>query len=120
MAERCGLALRVDIHLKPRIYSLAPLLCRRSATLPVGHGDEIVFADANFPSSSVAKHTTLGSEIRCDGSSIPELLKAVLTLMPLDPAVKASSLDCRLSPISHLPALTPANPHLGRSVETLL
>ena len=55
----------------------------------MGHGDEIVLADANFPSASIAKHTTLGEEIRCDGISIPELLKAILELFPLDPAVDA-------------------------------
>jgi len=55
----------------------------------MGHGDELVLADANFPSASVAKHTTLGKEIRCDGLSIPELLKAILELFPLDPAVDA-------------------------------
>jgi L-fucose mutarotase len=59
------------------------------ALAKMGHGDEIVLADANFPSASVAKHTTLGKEIRCDGTSIPELLKAILELFPLDPAVDA-------------------------------
>ena len=36
----------------------------------MGHGDELVLADANFPSSSVAKHTTLGEEIRMDGEPL--------------------------------------------------
>jgi L-fucose mutarotase len=43
-----------------------------------------VLADANFPASSVAKHTTLGEEIRCDGSSIPDLLNGIMKLFPLD------------------------------------
>jgi L-fucose mutarotase len=54
----------------------------------MGHGDELVFADANFPSASVAKSTTLGTEIRVDGSGIPELLTAVMKLLPLDPVAK--------------------------------
>jgi L-fucose mutarotase len=53
----------------------------------MGHGDELVLADANFPSASVAAHTTLREEIRVDGNSIPELLKAIMTLMPLDDTV---------------------------------
>lgn len=50
----------------------------------MGHGDEIVLADANFPAESVAKHTTLGEAIRIDGTGIPEILKGVMQLMPLD------------------------------------
>ena len=65
----------------------------------MGHGDEIVLADANFPSASVAKHTTLGEEIRCDGSAIPELLKAILTLLPLDPAVPAPCFTMAMMPM---------------------
>jgi len=47
--------------------------------MEMGHGDEIVFADANFPSASTAQRL-----IRFDGHSIPSLLKAVLPLFPLD------------------------------------
>ena len=55
----------------------------------MGHGDELVLADANFPSASTAKHTTLGEEIRIDGTGIPELLTAIMELMPLDPVAKS-------------------------------
>ena len=58
------------------------------ALASMGHGDEIVLADANFPSASVAKETTLGEEIRIDGTSIPQLLEAILQLFPLDPVAK--------------------------------
>lgn len=47
--------------------------------LEMGHGDEIVLADANFPAYSNNKHV-----IRADGIGIPELLTAILQLMPLD------------------------------------
>jgi L-fucose mutarotase len=49
----------------------------------MGHGDEIVLGDANFPSESVASSTPFGI-IRCDGLNIPELLEAILKLLPLD------------------------------------
>ncbi len=55
----------------------------------MGHGDEIVLADANFPAASCAKHTTLGEEIRMDSTPIPELLAAIAALMPLDPVANA-------------------------------
>ena len=48
----------------------------------MGHGDEIVIADAHFPSSSVVKSSKCGTiEIRGDScSSIPQLLEAILKL----------------------------------------
>ncbi len=76
------------------------------ALASMGHGDELVLADANFPSASVAKTTTLGEEIRIDGTSIPELLTAIMTLLPLDPVAKSGV----RSPCSARPpcaALTP-------------
>ncbi|XP_071985382.1 fucose mutarotase isoform X1 [Engystomops pustulosus] len=48
----------------------------------MGHGDEIVLADANFPVSSVSRS---GPElVRADGLGIPRLLEAILQLLPLD------------------------------------
>ena len=47
----------------------------------MGHGDEIVLADANFPAASTARNCEL---INCDAVTVPQLLKAVCTLMPLD------------------------------------
>lgn len=47
-----------------------------------GHGDEIVLADAHFPTSSVCRCGP--REIRADGHSIPSLLEAVLKVFPLD------------------------------------
>lgn len=49
----------------------------------MGHGDEIVLADANFPSASVARGTVRGSELRIDCDAIVAL-RAVLSLLPLD------------------------------------
>ncbi|MBE5938435.1 MAG: fucose isomerase [Lachnospiraceae bacterium] len=47
----------------------------------MGHGDCIVFADNNFPAESVGKNSKV---IRMDGHGIPEILDAVLSLIPLD------------------------------------
>ena len=54
------------------------LLC---ALDQMGHGDELVIADGNFPSHSVGKNSIV---IRADGHGVPEILDAILTLMPLD------------------------------------
>jgi L-fucose mutarotase len=45
----------------------------------MGHGDEIVIADANFPARSLGP-----AVIELAGASAPETLAAVLTLFPLD------------------------------------
>ncbi|WP_027085507.1 L-fucose mutarotase [Cohnella panacarvi] len=50
--------------------------------MEMGHSDEIVLADANFPAASHAQRL-----VRCDGHNIPELLEAILQLFPLDPYV---------------------------------
>ena len=47
----------------------------------MGHGDELVIADGNFPAESVGKNAIV---IRADGHGVPELLDAILRLMPLD------------------------------------
>jgi L-fucose mutarotase len=52
----------------------------------MGHGDEIVFGDSNFPAASHAQRL-----IRADGHSITALLEAVLPLFPLDYAVDYSA-----------------------------
>lgn len=52
--------------------------------MEMGHGDEIVIADGNFPGASIAdKHL-----IRCDGHGVPEILEAVMKLLPLDQYVE--------------------------------
>jgi len=45
----------------------------------MGHGDEIVLADGNFPAASTAARL-----IRSDGHGVPEVLDAILKLFPLD------------------------------------
>ena len=48
----------------------------------MGHGDEIVLADANFPAESIAQNNQI---IRADGLGVVDLLNAILPLFPLDP-----------------------------------
>ena len=52
--------------------------------MEMGHGDEIVIGDGNFPAASVAKRL-----VRLDGHGVPEILDAILRLMPLDTYVDA-------------------------------
>lgn len=50
----------------------------------MGHGDEIVIADGNFPAASLARRL-----VRADGLGVPELLESVLGLLPLDTYVES-------------------------------
>lgn len=45
----------------------------------MGHGDELVIADGNFPSAALNDRV-----VRYDGNSVPDLLTAILELYPLD------------------------------------
>ena len=47
----------------------------------MGHGDELVIADGNFPAESIGKNAIV---IRADGHGVPEMLDAILQLIPLD------------------------------------
>lgn len=47
--------------------------------LEMGHGDEIVLADGNFPATTYAQRV-----VRYDGHEIPELLGTILKFFPLD------------------------------------
>ena len=51
----------------------------------MGHGDELVIADGNFPCESMGKNAVV---IRADGHGVPELLDAILRLIPLDAYVE--------------------------------
>jgi L-fucose mutarotase len=61
--------------LSPELLSV---LCR------MGHGDEIVLADAHFPGE-----TFNGLVLRADGIRVPELLDGILPLFELDAYVDA-------------------------------
>jgi L-fucose mutarotase len=50
----------------------------------MGHGDEIVLADAHFPGETFGKRV-----LRADGLRIPDLLDAILPLFALDTYVKS-------------------------------
>ncbi len=45
----------------------------------MGHGDELVIADGNFPAASMARNL-----VRLDGNGAKEVLEAVLSVFPLD------------------------------------
>ena len=57
--------------------NLSPDLVK--ALMELGHGDEILLADANYPVGGRG-----GVILRADGLGVEELLTSILTLLPLD------------------------------------
>jgi L-fucose mutarotase len=57
----------------------------------MGHGDEIVLADANFPAATHAKRL-----IRLPGAPAPAVLDAVLAVLPLDSFVTHAALTMQV------------------------
>ncbi|MBO4299177.1 MAG: L-fucose mutarotase [Clostridia bacterium] len=52
--------------------------------MEMGHGDELVIGDGNFPGAGLARNL-----VRLDGHTVPDVLEAILRLYPLDPYVDA-------------------------------
>ncbi len=50
----------------------------------MGHGDELVISDVNFPSDSVARDTKLGRLLSIANVTAAEAIRAILSVMPLD------------------------------------
>jgi L-fucose mutarotase len=50
----------------------------------MGHGDDLVICDTNFPAESTARQTTLGILLRIDNVSAARAIKAILSVLPLD------------------------------------
>ncbi|MBU5266869.1 L-fucose mutarotase [Virgibacillus proomii] len=57
--------------------NLSPKLMK--VLMEMGHGDEIVLSDANYPAHALGKRV-----VRADGLNIPDLLESILKLFPLD------------------------------------
>jgi L-fucose mutarotase len=63
------------------LKGLSPLLSPDllAILMRMGHGDDLVIADGNFPAESMGQRV-----IRADGHSATAILDAVLTLFPID------------------------------------
>ena len=64
----------------------------------MGHGDELILCDTNFPADSVARRTALGRLLRIDGVSAARAARAILSVFPLDTFVDHAALVWRRSP----------------------
>ena len=71
--------LRIDPALNPDLlYALRAM----------GHGDDLVICDTNFPADSIARQTAFGRLLRMDNVTAARAARAVLSVMPLDTFVE--------------------------------
>jgi L-fucose mutarotase len=56
-----------------------------------GHGDDLIIADTNCPSDSIARQTRLGRLLRIDNVTAAQAVEAILSLYPLDTFVEDSA-----------------------------
>jgi L-fucose mutarotase len=81
------------------LKNLDPLLIPELLTVlaEMGHGDELVLCDANFPAESVARSTTHGRPVWLAGADAPAAARAILSVLPLDGFVDAPVLRMEVS-----------------------
>jgi L-fucose mutarotase len=58
----------------------------------MGHGDDLVICDTNFPADAVARQTVLGRLLRIDNVSCAQAARAILSVLPLDSFVDKPAL----------------------------
>ena len=58
----------------------------------MGHGDDLIICDTNFPADSVARQTVLGTLLRIDNVTAARAARAILSVMPLDAFVEKPAL----------------------------
>ena len=68
------------------LKNIDPLLNADILTIlaEMGHGDDLVLVDRNFPARSVADETSSGILVRQDATDIPQMAMAILSVLPLD------------------------------------
>lgn len=71
--------------------------------MEMGHGDELVLADGNFPCFAYPEKI-----VRCDGHGVAELLDAILRFMPLDRYVENPTI---------LMQVLPGDPYVPKNLE---
>lgn len=80
----------------------------------MGHGDDLILADTNFPSDSVARQTVLGRLLRIDAPA-DRAARAILSVMPLDGFVEHPAL--RMEVVGKSDEVPPVQGEVQREVD---
>lgn len=82
----------------------------------MGHGDDLIIADTNFPSDSVARETTLGRVLRIDRPAA-EVARAVLSVYPIDTFVDDAA--ARMEVVGEPDSILPIMEEIQAQVDTV-
>ena len=81
----------------------------------MGHGDEIVVVDANFPADSTAMSTVIGETIPLAGVNAARAVEAILSVMPLDTFVPDPA--CRMEVVGDPDAIPPVQREVQQVID---
>ena len=81
----------------------------------MGHGDDLVISDTNFPSDAVARQTVLGRLLRIDNVSAGRAARAILSVLPLDPFVEKPAL--RMEIVGKLDEIPPVQSQVQAEID---
>jgi L-fucose mutarotase len=58
----------------------------------MGHGDDLVLCDTNFPADAIARQSVIGKLLRIDNVTAGRAARAILSVLPLDSFVEKPAL----------------------------
>ncbi len=73
------------------LKTIPPIITAELLTIlaEMGHGDDLVLVDRNYPAESTAAETVTGTCVQLSGVGTTEAARAILSLLPLDSYVDA-------------------------------
>jgi L-fucose mutarotase len=82
----------------------------------MGHGDDLIISDTNFPADSVARQTVIGKVLRID-ADVARVVKALLSVYPLDTFVddSAARMEVVGDPLKLLPVAQEVQAEIDRA-----
>ena len=80
----------------------------------MGHGDELVIADTNFPADSIAMQTAFGRLLRID-ADMSTVVRAVLSQFPLDTFVDDAA--CRMEVVGKPNEILPIHQEVQKEID---
>jgi len=81
----------------------------------MGHGDDVVLADMNFPADAIARQTTFGRLLRMENIDSGRAAKAILSVLPLDSFVKKPAE--RMEVVGKQKELLPVHKEVQREID---
>jgi L-fucose mutarotase len=85
------------------------------ALCAMGHGDDLVICDTNFPADTVARHTVLGRPLRIGGVDSARAARAILSVLPLDTFVDDAVL--RMEVVGEPATVTPVQAEVQAEID---